>query len=101
MKTKRYSITELNVDSKELKEIIDEIINSQIKSLRLQSLTSWERDHSKPIDAWDEKIARLKELKDSLKSDLSDENNSLFDVKFSIEVGVKKKHETLVELEEV
>ena len=89
MESKNYSIIEVELDPKEAKQIITELINTQIQTYRLKSWQDWEKDHYNE-SKWKAEIEKLMHIKTHLDSEFEkiQENTDLLNINFSL--GLEK-----------
>lgn len=93
MATQKITLSELNLNSKEFKEIMNEILNSYISLYQRKSLRDWEKNHNSSNEQWKKEIERINQLKNSLNKEykeIENESNAI-DIAFSINLDVIEK----------
>lgn len=90
-------ILESGLDVQDGKNMIFNIIDTQINNCKLQFLSKWEKNHKFSAKELDKEIERLNQAKNNLKklfSQLSSENQRMFSI--SLNVCIKKNESSEV-----
>ena len=92
MKTNTISLNEKGLTVDDAKCLIQELIDSQIKAMKIHALRGWEKNHYTSPGMDDEKLNSIiglkKEICEMLHSELNTED--LLDLEFDIQIRVKK-----------
>ena len=93
MESKNYSISEVELDPIEAKEIMSNFIDAQIQSYKIKSLQDWERKHYTE-SKWDGEIEKLINLKNYLDEEFEKmkEGTDLLKINFSLELENVSQH---------
>ena len=98
--TKKISLEEEGFNMKDGSDMIIRILESHIKSHKMQHLIEWERDHSVSPKAKDPKVEKLKAAKEALSYFFNEIGYQDGEVSFKLNLEVKVTSNTESEVQE-